>query len=473
MIQSVTVTNYLGESLTMGIGTPDKSGVLISNITGVGPEDAVISTTEASLYDGSIYNAARKGERLIGIDAYLCFIPMVEDARHLTYKYFPLKKKVKLKFETDRRTLYIDGYVEANSPSIFEELETTQIQIKCPYPWFRGENEGFFLLNVNSDCFTFPFSNPSLDEKLIFFSERKKRLRSTLVYEGDVETGVVIKIRPTGACGGRLTISNLSRDEKMILDLTRITRLLQTTPGLYLAGIEDSHNDYILDSDRDAILGFASTVTGGGSSGSGSGSGSTVNKDYSIVDSNDEKILDDSGSVVEGSIYKEVVVPGVPDTNDKVDVDSGAGSESAPIVSYTYRELNVDDDKDAFLLDDDYKEITGIYKVAIHDPSYNEALAPVDDDKGVTIHDFNDQDIYGSLGMGLLLGDTLTISTIDGHKYIQLIRGGYKSNVFSIVDRQSDWIKIHRGNNTLDFNVDYGYENMDIEVSYPILYEGI
>ena len=37
MIKSVTVTNYLGESLKMKLTNPYDSGIAITDITGIGP----------------------------------------------------------------------------------------------------------------------------------------------------------------------------------------------------------------------------------------------------------------------------------------------------------------------------------------------------------------------------------------------------------------------------------------------------
>ena len=37
MIKSVTVTNYLGESLKMELTNPYDSGIAITDITGIGP----------------------------------------------------------------------------------------------------------------------------------------------------------------------------------------------------------------------------------------------------------------------------------------------------------------------------------------------------------------------------------------------------------------------------------------------------
>ena len=48
MIKSVTVTNYLGESIKLELGFPEKSGFLIQSIDGLGPPKADIHKTEVA-----------------------------------------------------------------------------------------------------------------------------------------------------------------------------------------------------------------------------------------------------------------------------------------------------------------------------------------------------------------------------------------------------------------------------------------
>jgi hypothetical protein len=65
MIKSVTVTNYLGESIKMELGFPEKSGFLIQNIDGLGPGKATINLTQFATSDGSLFNSAKLNERNI------------------------------------------------------------------------------------------------------------------------------------------------------------------------------------------------------------------------------------------------------------------------------------------------------------------------------------------------------------------------------------------------------------------------
>lgn len=103
MIRAVTVTNYLGESKTFELAFPESSGFVVQSISGLGPSKADINMTEISTNDGSLYNSARVNSRNIVMSLKLMFNPQIEDARHETYKYFPIKKRVRLLIETDNR----------------------------------------------------------------------------------------------------------------------------------------------------------------------------------------------------------------------------------------------------------------------------------------------------------------------------------------------------------------------------------
>jgi len=54
MINSITVTNHLDESVKLELRFPEKSGFLVQGVTGLGPSKANINSTELSTTDGSV-----------------------------------------------------------------------------------------------------------------------------------------------------------------------------------------------------------------------------------------------------------------------------------------------------------------------------------------------------------------------------------------------------------------------------------
>ena len=208
MIRSITVTNYLGEKLTVNMTEAEpKSGLLIQKITGLGPIKADINMTDLATTDGSKYNSSRFQTRNIVItfklvesspevtDVYASADTFnIENSRQRTYKYFPGKKPLTLSIKTDNRDARITGYVESNEPDIFSKEETEVISIICPDPYFYSNVEGYSPHVVEfsglDDLFEFPYSNESLTENLTEFGDITPVTIKSFAYFGDQETGI-------------------------------------------------------------------------------------------------------------------------------------------------------------------------------------------------------------------------------------------------------------------------------------------
>lgn len=227
MIKSITVTNYLGDTLKMELSRPQLSGFIITAITGLGPGKSNINTTEISTNDGSLYNSSRVPNRNIVISLRYLGNDSIEDVRQMSYKYFPIKKKLRLLIETDNRLAEIDGYVESNEPEIFSKEEGADISIICPYPFFYSADGDGMQTTVFSGVeplFEFPFSNESLSDPLLEMGEIHNRTDNVVIYNGDVETGVIITIHAMGEASG-ITIYNTLTREIMEIDTDKIATL--------------------------------------------------------------------------------------------------------------------------------------------------------------------------------------------------------------------------------------------------------
>lgn len=224
MIKSVTVTNYIGESKTFILADPYKSGFLIDEITGLGPPDAAINTTDMASIDGSIYNSSRLGNRNIVMSLRLLFNPQVEDTRHASYKYLPIKKKVTLVVETDSRICETYGYVETNEVDIFSKEESTMISIICPDPYFHTIEPTITTFYGIEPKFEFVWSNESLTEDLIEFGEILRRTEQTVWYTGDAEVGVKIFMHAIGPVRN-ISVYNVKSREVMRIYTDKIQQL--------------------------------------------------------------------------------------------------------------------------------------------------------------------------------------------------------------------------------------------------------
>lgn len=223
MIKSITATNYLGESIKMELARPEESGFIVYSISGLGPGKANINTTEVSTDDGGLFNSARLPSRNIVIGLRFMWKDSIEEARHRSYKYFPLKKKVTLRIETDTRTAEIEGYVDANEPNIFSKSQGSDISIICPNPYFYSveDDRTEVVFSGNESTFEFPFSNESLTEDLLEMSIIRNTVDEVVTYNGDAEIGVTITINVIGPATN-ITIYNTGTRELMRIDTSKI-----------------------------------------------------------------------------------------------------------------------------------------------------------------------------------------------------------------------------------------------------------
>ncbi len=348
MIKSVTITNDLGETITMGIGDRDVSGLLITEIDGISPSKASILTASMSSIDGSEYTGAKMEERNITIS--IAFNPLfywddtIEDMRHLCYKYFPIKKNIKLEFNTDTRKSYIFGYVEDVDVNLFSNQESASISIICPDPYFRVEGETVSLdVGVVTPMFEFPFSNESLDEDLIIFGEEFIGKEDTVHYPGDVDTGCIVTFRAKGPVSN-IEFINKTANQSINISSAKVFSLLKMN--------YDSSNTFLLP--------------------------------------------------IEGS----------PGKGSELKIEQGLTS--------------------------------GVLTV-----------------------------IEGLVCSGIVSGDVIVINTTVGHKSVTLKRGPLEYDILGALDVDFDWVQILRGYNTIDYQALYGRNNLEMNVSFPILYSGV
>ena len=221
MIQGITVTNPSGDSLTLDLRRPELSGFLISNITGIGPVVATINSTEFASSDGSKHNSARLSSRNIVLSLIFLENPTIEVTRLLSYKFFPIKKKVHLIFATDGRLCQTEGYVESNEPDIFSQQESTQISIICDDPYFYSLDTNTTVFSSIVPVLEFEFSNESTNTNVSEFGQVSTLTSGDVFYEGDADVGVIMHILATGEVTN-LSIYNSSTGESMTLDTARL-----------------------------------------------------------------------------------------------------------------------------------------------------------------------------------------------------------------------------------------------------------
>ena len=221
MIKSITVTNHLGDELTLELERPEKSGFLVKSITGLGPVNANINTTELST-DGSIFNSARISSRNIVMDLAFLWNPTIEEMRLKSYKYFPVKKPIVFKIETDSRVCEIVGYIESNEPAIFSSQCGCQVSIICPEPYFQSVEINTTIFYGVEPMFEFPFE--STEDGEIETGNIKNKSEEVITYYGDADTGVSILIHVMNS-PGNINIYNTQTREQMHINDAKITTM--------------------------------------------------------------------------------------------------------------------------------------------------------------------------------------------------------------------------------------------------------
>ena len=182
------------------------------------------------------------GTRNITIEFYYGFTPHIESARHRAYRYFPVKTEVRLDFLTDARNLSIWGYVEGNDTDIFSEHEKGQVSIVCPDPYFYEKEYVSYTLGASIPEFEFPFSNESLTEPLICFSDIGNRHLFDIGYNGDMEVGAIIRIyfNTSPSTLGEIDIHNITTSQVLTLNIPQIQSSTGVTFEQYGSIVIDS-----------------------------------------------------------------------------------------------------------------------------------------------------------------------------------------------------------------------------------------
>lgn len=232
MIKKIVVTNPKGQTLDLELTDPEKSGLAVVKVEGLGPPKANINGQEMASADGMFYSSARAETRNViftlemrsrdkdSPNGYLS----IEEARHLTYIYFPLKKEITITVYTDSQVLYTKGYVESNEPDIFSRQERAVISVICPDPYMYELGDSKTVFSGIQQKFEFPFSNESLTIPLLEMGQIWLDTTAVLEYDGTVDTGILITIHAFGDCE-KIQLFNVDTGERIVIDTDKINKI--------------------------------------------------------------------------------------------------------------------------------------------------------------------------------------------------------------------------------------------------------
>ena len=186
---SLKVENDRGNTLEL----TNNPNYTVYKIEGLNPPQATINSSVNTTTDGSSINSVRLENRNIVI--YMTIEGDVESNRINLYKYFPVKKRIKLYFKNYTRDIYIEGNVELIECDLFTNKQIAQISIICPKPYFKDVQNLITTFGDVSSMFEFPFS---ISKTGIEISGITTNQRRSIINTGDIETGVIIKLFSTG-----------------------------------------------------------------------------------------------------------------------------------------------------------------------------------------------------------------------------------------------------------------------------------
>lgn len=244
---SIAVTNPKGEELEL----MSSSAYTVTSVTGMNPPKANINTSENALIDGATFNSAKIKTRNIVVE--LVFNEPIEKNRIELYRYIKLKQKHRLKLTNGMRRVTIDGYVESVEISYFNKRETAQISFICPDPALYSYEESQIDFSVVRSLFEFPFS---IEAAGIPFSELEANSMRSIVNEGDLPTGFVVRFRALGDATNPIIV-NANTGEQMKVNVSMTagqiveidTREGRKTVKLIDDGVETNLlNEFIYDS---------------------------------------------------------------------------------------------------------------------------------------------------------------------------------------------------------------------------------
>lgn len=158
----------------------------VLDVSGTNPPVAAINTVNVAGMDGSRFNSSRAQQRNIVIT--LNIQHPIEANRLALYKFFRVKRWVKLYYQNRRRDVYIEGYVESLENNPWSQAQQPQISIICPQPYWLSTSETTVDFSTSNAAFEFPFSIPSDG---IEFSTLEQ-IVSEVVNVGEVQTGGII-----------------------------------------------------------------------------------------------------------------------------------------------------------------------------------------------------------------------------------------------------------------------------------------
>lgn len=227
-------------SIKLDMFNPFVNGLAIISVTNTGPLKANTVMDDWATVPGGKKNTDHISYRNIVMKLQYVGNASIEEIRHLTYKYFPVREDVRLEFTTDSGTYYINGHIDDNAVPMWTKEEMSTISIYCGDPFFYDIQEKRYDFETIVPLFNFFFPSDRISmkvndtwikfQKQPFPMSKKIRMQEITVNNpSDQYIGLRIDFTATG------TVIN-----PRFVNLT-------TNEGIYLNGEFDAGDEYIID----------------------------------------------------------------------------------------------------------------------------------------------------------------------------------------------------------------------------------
>lgn len=217
----------------------------VYKIDGLAPTKATINTSVNATQDGGKVNSSRVEFKNIVL--YITIEGDIETNRLQLYKYFLPKSNVTLHFKNGARDVSISGVVEIIECDLFSKRQIVQVSIICPTPYFKAVDELVSKFSDVTKLFEFPFSIASAGVEL---STITTNVRKTIIYAGDVESGMVIELYAIGDVVNPIVYDAIRRTHiKLTFSMQQGDKLIINTDNrsitLVRAGVETNALGYL------------------------------------------------------------------------------------------------------------------------------------------------------------------------------------------------------------------------------------
>ena len=194
--------------------TNNESNYQIVNIDGLNPPKADLYTKAIANMDGERFKSSKLQMRNIVLTIKIN--GNVEDNRLFLYGYFGSGKWCKIYYKNQNRSVYIEGYCENIECDLFTLNQQMQISIICPDPYFKSLRALYADISQILGNFEFPFA---IEKEGIEFSIYNINDIAKIIYSGEIEAGIIIKLTAVNGSVTNPKIYNLNDNNFILLNI--------------------------------------------------------------------------------------------------------------------------------------------------------------------------------------------------------------------------------------------------------------